>query len=80
MVYTLAKGRVTEEFERWVLWHLPLSRALIYHHCALRASGRWTVKSNAKLDDKLLRTSGAVQTAMAQAEAEEVYEEEDDFD
>lgn len=30
----------TEDF---LLWELPLSRALQYYHCALRASGAWTV-------------------------------------
>lgn len=30
--------------ERFILWELPLSRALGYYHASLRAAGAWTVK------------------------------------
>lgn len=32
--------------EHFLLWELPLSRALQYYHCALRASGAWTVPAS----------------------------------
>jgi len=41
-VFTLA--RETGWSESFLLWHLPLARALQYYHCALRASLAWTVK------------------------------------
>jgi hypothetical protein len=33
----------SREQEQWLLWGLPLSRALLYYHCALRNAGAWTV-------------------------------------
>lgn len=42
-VHLLAKGRVTEEFEAWVLDRLFLGRALQYYHCALWGKGYRTV-------------------------------------
>lgn len=30
--------------ERFILWELPLTRALNYQHAALRGEGLWTVK------------------------------------
>lgn len=41
MLFTLA--RETHWPESFLLWELPLSRALQYHHCALRATLAWTV-------------------------------------
>jgi hypothetical protein len=41
MLFTLA--RETGWSEPFILWELPLSRALQYHHCTLRASLAWTV-------------------------------------
>lgn len=52
-VYTLAKGRVTREIEEWVLWELPLSRALAYQHCCLRGNGQWTVPVDNSFSDKV---------------------------
>lgn len=42
MVFTLAKE--TGWPEHFILWELPLARALAYQHAALRAHGVWTVK------------------------------------
>ena len=44
MVFTLA--RETSWPEHFILWELPLARALAYQHAALRAHGVWTVKPN----------------------------------
>jgi hypothetical protein len=33
--------------EAFILWDLPLSRALGYYHAALRERGLWTVKRQA---------------------------------
>lgn len=41
MLFILA--RETGWSEHFILWELPLSRALQYHHCVLRASLTWTV-------------------------------------
>lgn len=44
LVFTLAGGKApSQSEEEWILWGLPLSRALHYYHCALRRSGAWTV-------------------------------------
>lgn len=51
-IFTLAKGRVTKEFEEWVLWELPLARAFAYQHCALRSSGQWTVPMDRPISEK----------------------------
>jgi hypothetical protein len=48
----LAKGRVTEEIEEWVLWKLPFARALAYQHCCLRSNGQWTVPLGRPLEDR----------------------------
>jgi len=40
-VFTLAEK--TGWPEAFILWELPLWRALAYQHCALWASGAWTV-------------------------------------
>lgn len=36
-------ARETGWKERFIVWELPLSRALGYYHAALRAEGAWTV-------------------------------------
>ena len=81
MVYTLAKGRVTPQVEHWVLWELPLARALAYHHCSLRSAGQHTIPAGDRpLDESLRSTGAAVQRAI---EAQEIAESErggDDFD
>jgi hypothetical protein len=40
-VFTLAKE--TGWQESFILWELPLWRALAYQHCALWQSGAWTI-------------------------------------
>lgn len=42
-VWTLNGGRVDAEDEFYILWGLPLVRAVQYYHCKLRDSRRWTV-------------------------------------
>lgn len=42
-MFALGRGRVDRDFEAWVLWELPLTRALQYYHAALRYAGEWTV-------------------------------------
>lgn len=39
--------------EHYILWELPLARALAYQHCALRAAGVWTVPVKAAPKDEL---------------------------
>lgn len=45
MVFTLA--RETGWSEHYILWQLPLHRALAYQHAALRSHGVWTVRPSA---------------------------------
>lgn len=42
MVYAIAKD--TGWSEQYILWHLPLARALQYYHCALQAADLWTLE------------------------------------
>jgi hypothetical protein len=44
MVFTLARETGWPEY--FILWELPLARALAYQHAALRAHGVWTVKAS----------------------------------
>jgi hypothetical protein len=52
-VFTLA--RETGWPEAFILWELPLPRALQYYHCALRASLAWTVPPSEPMIDELKR-------------------------
>jgi hypothetical protein len=52
-VFTLA--RETGWPEAFILWELPLPRALQYYHCALRASLAWTVTPSEPMIDELKR-------------------------
>ncbi len=58
MVYAIAKD--TGWSEEYILWHLPLARALQYYHCALQAADLWTLepitaeKIDAMVPDSLL--------------------------
>jgi len=56
------------------MWHLPLSRALLYYHCALRSSGAWTVPAE-DVDAKLAATEAALAT-IAKLEAEALAEDD----
>lgn len=51
MVFTLA--RETGWSESYILWELPLHRALAYQHAALRSHGVWTVTPSAPADHDL---------------------------
>jgi hypothetical protein len=42
VVYTIARD--TGWSEEFILWQLPLPRALQYYHCALQAAGLWTLE------------------------------------
>ena len=52
-MFTLA--RETGWPEAFILWDLPLPRALQYYHCALRASLAWTVPPSEPVLDQLKR-------------------------
>jgi len=52
-VFTLA--RETGWPEAFILWELPLPRALQYYHCALRASLAWTVAPSEPAMDQFHR-------------------------
>lgn len=41
-MFTLAEK--TAWTEHYILWELPLHRAVAYQHCALWQSGAWTVR------------------------------------
>ena len=60
MVFTLA--RETSWPEHFILWELPLARALAYQHAALRAAGVWTVKANAPAETDLAAILTALPT------------------
>lgn len=51
MVFALA--RETGWTEHFILWELPLHRALAYQHAALRAHGVWTVSPSAPVEHDL---------------------------
>jgi hypothetical protein len=51
MVFTLA--RETGWPESYILWQLPLHRALAYQHAALRSHGVWTVTPSAPAEHDL---------------------------
>ena len=60
-MFALGRGRVDSDFEDWVLWRLPLTRALQYHHAALRYAGEWTVPIEVMgSDDKVLAALDAI--------------------
>lgn len=52
-MFTLA--RETGWPEAFILWELPLPRALQYYHCALRASLAWTVPPSEPVLDQIKR-------------------------
>lgn len=53
LVFTLA--RETGWSEHFILWRLPLARALQYYHCALRSVLAWTVKPGPPLASQMAR-------------------------
>ena len=42
MVFTIAKD--TGWSEEFIIWKLPLVRALQYYHCALQSANLWTLE------------------------------------
>lgn len=75
-MFALGKGRVDRDFEQWVLWELPLTRALQYYHAALRYAGEWTVPVDLiGNEEKLEAANRAIEKAVT-----EDTEESDEFD
>ena len=69
---------MAKEFEDWVLWHLPLCRALAYQHCALRSNGEWTVPVDKPIGERLRDMEAKrLDYLMRHDECEEL---EEDFD
>lgn len=58
MVYTLAKE--TGWNEHFIVWELPIMRALEYYHAALWANGAWTVRNERTAEEELARIFGHV--------------------
>ena len=50
-----ALARDTGWSRNFILWELPLSEALQYNHCALRAMNCWTVKPMPDAVEQLAR-------------------------
>ncbi len=48
--------------EAFLLWQLPLPRALQYYHCALRASLAWTVPPSEPAHAQLARLEALAAT------------------
>lgn len=65
MVFTLA--RETGWPENYILWQLPLHRAMAYQHAALRSHGVWTVTPSAPPETAL----AAILTALPLEEEDE---------
>jgi hypothetical protein len=57
MVLTLADK--TGWPERFIIWELPLARALEYYHAALWAAGVWTVRNERSPAEELARLAAA---------------------
>ena len=71
IVFTLA--RETGWPEEFLVWQLPLPRALQYYHCALRASLAWTVPPSESGSNQLARLE-----ALAARLAADGVDEEDE--
>ena len=57
-MFTLA--RETGWSEDFLIWELPLPRALQYYHCALRSALAWTVEPGPGPVDQLKRLEALV--------------------
>lgn len=74
ILFTLAGGKApSRQEERWILWELPICRALLYYHCALRSSGEWTV---APVDSKAVLQES--EFAVIKAREQAISDAEDD--
>lgn len=58
MVFTLA--RETGWAESFIVWKLPLVRALEYYHAALWAAGAWTVKRGKSVSEQVANIEAMV--------------------
>jgi len=56
----LALADKTGWSERFLIWELPLVRALEYYHAALWANGVWTVRNERTAAEELARLSAYV--------------------
>jgi hypothetical protein len=65
-VFTLA--RETSWPESFLLWELPLPRALQYYHCALRSALAWTVAPGPGAIEQLQRLESLAVHLMAMDE------------
>lgn len=70
-MWLLSGGSVNRENEFWIVWELPLARALSYYHCALRASLVWTVKPSADAQTKLDKLLELVQVQVSEGEEDD---------
>ena len=64
-MWLLSGGRITREAEHYLLWELPLPRALQYYHCALRANLAWTVKPTPAAREQLKRMEAKLEAFLA---------------
>ena len=67
-VFRIARG--TGWSEDYILWHLPLPRALQYFHCSLWEDGAWTVEPSAPVSQRLEHLEAAARE-MSAAESED---------
>jgi hypothetical protein len=67
-VFTLA--RETGWPEAFVVWELPLPRALQYYHCALRSSLAWTIAPGEPAMEQLRRLESLASMMDVDAEDE----------
>lgn len=65
-MFTLA--RETGWPEAFIVWELPLPRALQYYHCALRACLAWTVAPSEPALDQLRKLEQLAATLVADEE------------
>jgi len=56
----LALADKTGWSERFLIWELPLARALEYYHAALWANGAWTVRHERTAAQELARLAAYV--------------------
>lgn len=76
-MWVLAGRRVDRETETWLLWELPLDRALQYYHCALREADLWTVRPGSR-QRVLNQAEELVNLIRAQSQETDDYEIYDD--
>ena len=65
-MFTLA--RETGWSEGFLIWELPLPRALQYYHCALRSALAWTVEPGPAATEQLRRLETLAASLLAEDE------------